>query len=139
MADAITPITVACNPTDLLAKLHGESVTAALKPFIKAAAKISADSIAREARARLQRQLSGTSTGATLRGITVRSRGLGWAVLAERDPTPNLPGWLEHGTQHMKARPYFDSSAALETEAHRERIAAAIVAGLSEYGLGDQG
>lgn len=136
MADIVT---VSCDPTELLARLDGTTLVQALHPFIKSASRISADSIASEARARLSRQLSGTSTGATVAGIRVKSSGNGWVVISGNLTTGRLPYWLEHGTQHMRPRSYFDSSAALEEGAHRRRIEAAIQAGLSEYGLGDQG
>jgi hypothetical protein len=111
----------------------------ALKPFIKVAAKISADNIARDAKDRLQRQLSGTSSGETVAGIVVRAdrTGWGWIVDAGNKSTPMLDRWLEKGTQHMHARPFFWASAKLEQAAHASRIRGAVVAGLSEHGLGD--
>lgn len=116
-----------------------QTLPQALKPFVKVAARISADHIRDEQRARLQRQLSGTSTGATVAGITVKGdrTGWGWIVVAGNNTTPMLDRWLESGTQHMRARPFFWASAALEHEAHRGRVMAAIVAGASEHGLGE--
>ena len=137
MADVIA---VTCDPTDLLAKLEGETLTQALKPFIKAAAKISADHIASEARARLDRQLSGTSTGATVGGIRVKSVGIGWVVLSENARVPMLPRWLEGAFKDVaRHKPFLMASATLEQAVHTERISAAIAAGLSEYGLGVEG
>jgi hypothetical protein len=119
--------------------LEGESLKAEIKAFVKAASRISADHIAHEAEARLARQLSGTSSGATLAGITVQSdrTGWGWVVLSSNPRTAMLPRWLEAGTRHMKARSYFNSSALLEEAAHDARIRAAIQAALSVHGLGD--
>lgn len=134
-------LTITLDPTEVLAKLEGVRLTTALKPFIKVASRVSADNIAREAKARLSRQLSGTSTGQTVEGIRVRAdrSGWGWVVLSGNAREPMLPHWLERGTRKMRARPFFDSSARLEETAHRGRIDAAIHAGLSEYGLGDAG
>ncbi len=110
----------------------------ALKPFVKAAARISADNIAREAATRLQRQLSGTSSGRTVAGIVVKSdrTGWGWIVDAGNLTTPMLDRWLENSTKTMAARPFFWASAKLEEAAHASRIQGAVAAGLSEHGLG---
>lgn len=109
-----------------------------VKPFIKVASKISADHICADAKARLLRQLSGTSTGKTVAGIVVKSdrTGWGWIVDAGNTTTPMLDHWLESGTARMAARPFFYASAQLEAQAHRERIQAALHAALSEQGLG---
>lgn len=109
-----------------------------VKPFIKVASKISADHICADAKARLLRQLSGTSTGQTVAGIVVKSdrTGWGWIVDAGNVSTPMLDHWLESGTERMAARPFFYASAKVEEQAHGERIRAAIHAALSEQGLG---
>jgi hypothetical protein len=134
-------ITVSCDATVLLAKLDGLTLGKALAPFIKGAAKVSADHIAAEAAARLSRQLSGTSSGATVAGIKVKSSGaLGWVVVSGNAKVPRLPRLLERSFKNVARRkPYLMASAALEQSAHTDRIDAAIQAGLSEYGLGDQG
>lgn len=114
------------------------SLAQALKPFVKGAARISADNVAREARARLERQLSGTSTGKTVASITVQSdrTGWGWVVVAGDPSQKRVAFWLERGTQRMSARSFFDSSAQLEAHAHEGRIQAAVVAGISTHGFG---
>ena len=119
--------------------LEGESLKAVIKTFVKAAARISADHIQVDAAARLERQLSGTSSGRTVAGIKVLSdrTGWGWVVDAGNLSQPMLDHWLENGTKHMHARPFFDASAQLEQAAHAERVRAAIQAALSEYGLGE--
>jgi hypothetical protein len=38
----------------------------------------------------------------------------------------NLPGWLEFGTVHMLARPFFFASAEVEEGPHRRRLATAL-------------
>lgn len=119
--------------------LEGESLKKAIGVFVKAAARISADHIAAEARTRLLRQLSGTSSGRTLAGITVKSAGAwGWIVDAGNVAQPMLDRWLEFGTKHMHARPFFLDAARLEAQAHTDRVANAIQAALSEYGLGEE-
>jgi len=131
--------TIAIDGTALREALEGASLKTEIKGFVKAAARISADNIAREAAARLDRQLSGTSTGATVKGIRVRSdrTGWGWVVQSEHPDTHKLPFWLDTGTTHMKARDYFRSSSQLEEAAHHARVQAAIQAALSVHGLGD--
>ena len=132
--------TITIDGTALRAALEGESLKAEIKSFVKVAARISADHIAREAAARLERQLSGTSTGATVAGIVVRSdrTGWGWVVQSGHARTPKLPFYLERGTRHMAARSYFDASAQLEESAHYTRVQGAIQAALSVHGLGDE-
>ncbi len=120
--------------------LEGESLKSVIKGFIKVASRISADNIAQDAAARLQRQLSGTSSGETVAGIIVKSdrTGWGWIVDAGNVSTPMLDRWLENGTRHMHARPFFWDSARLEEQAHYGRIQGAVQAAISEYGLGDR-
>lgn len=111
----------------------------ALKPYIKAAAGISAANIREEAQTRLLRQLSGHSTGETVQGILVNPdrSGWGWVVDAGNLTTPMLDHWLELGTKFMHARPFFADAARLEEQAHRERVGAAIQQCLVDHGLGD--
>lgn len=117
--------------------LEGESLKAEIAVFVKVASRVSADHIAVEAAARLLRQLSGTSSGRTVAGIKVKSAGAwGWIVDASNLETPMLDRWLESGTKHMGARPFFWDSVRLEEAAHTERVRAAILAALSERGLG---
>lgn len=120
--------------------LEGESLKSVIKGFMKAASRVSADHIAVEAAARLERQLSGTSTGETVAGIVVKSdrTGWGWVVDAGNVSQPMLDRWLENGTKHMHARPFFWDAARLEEQAHLGRIQAATQAAISEFGLGDQ-
>jgi len=121
--------------------LEGESLKTVIKGYVKVASRISADHIAVDAAARLERQLSGTSSGETVRGIVVKSdrTGWGWIVDAGNLSTPMLDRWLENGTKSMHARPFFYSSAQLEEQAHLGRIQAAVQAAISQYGLGDHG
>lgn len=132
--------TIEIDGAQMREALEGESLKAVIKTFVKSAARVSADRIAQEAAARLERQLSGHSTGATVRGIVVKSdrTGWGWNVDAGNVSTPMLDRWLENSTKHMTARPFFYSSAQLEEQAHHSRVSAAVQAAISEYGLGDQ-
>lgn len=131
-------VTVDVNGGDAL-KERLETLPAAMKPFIKTAAKFSADHIRDEAKARLLRQLSGTSSGRTVAGIVVRAdrTGWGWIVDAGNLVQPMLDRWLEFSTEKMRARPFFFDSARLEEAAHLSRIRGAVAAGISEHGLGD--
>jgi hypothetical protein len=134
-------ITITCDATDLRAKLDGLTLGKALAPFIKVAARVSADHIAVEAAARLSRQLSGTSSGTTAAGIKVKSSGAyGWVVVSGNAKVPMLPRWLEGAFKAQgRRKPFLMASATLEQTAHTDRVDAAIQAGLSQYGLGDQG
>ncbi len=96
------------------------------------ASRETAEALEREMRARLQRQLSPSATGATVASIVHRQAydGNGYVVLTERNPYPNLPLWLEKGTQPGKRknfartqrRPFFYASIALEAPGHERRI-----------------
>ena len=112
------------------------ALPARLKPFVAAAARVSADHIANEARARLQRQIrpEATETVASIRVVSDRT-GWGWRVVAGKASFPMVAVWLEHGTRHQRARPFLYPSARLEEAAHTRRIEAAIRVGLAEQGF----
>lgn len=95
------------------------------------AARVTAEAIAREARARVARR-----TGETARGITVEPArvGIGWIVFADRQDEPGLPGWLEFGTDKMTARPFLFSSARLEEGAHMRRMVDALQQAIDDGG-----
>jgi HK97 gp10 family phage protein len=100
---------------------------------VQAASRVTANKIDEEARRRVRRR-----TGKTAEGITVRDdfTGKGSVVVAERRPFSNLPGWLEHGTVHMRASPFLFNSARLEEGAHLQRIARALQDAIDEQGFG---
>lgn len=132
--------TIDIDATKMREALEGESLKAVIKGFIKVASRQSADNIAADAKARLERQLSGTSTGATVAGIVVKSdrTGWGWIVDAGNLSTPMLDRWLENAFKNVSRRkPFFYDSARLEEQAHLERIRGAIRSALSEYGLAE--
>lgn len=119
-----------------------------LKPYVSAAAFITASKIREDAVARLKRQLvpgvgkgfGGHPSGETADGILVNPirSGWGWIVDAGNMTTPLLDLWLERGTKNMPARTFFYSSAVLEQQAHAERIAAGVAQALADRGLGDR-
>lgn len=115
------------------------------QPYVNDASHQSADSIVREASARLARKLSGNSTGETLAGIQDRPAydGNGWVVISDNSRMPNLPLWLEKGTKRHKARghdqaalAYFYSAVQLEEGPHLRRIENALAAAFEAKGLG---
>jgi hypothetical protein len=128
-------LTLDVNADEVTATLR--SLPAALKPFIKGASKISAEHIRDDAKARLLRQLSGTSTGETVAGIVVKADRSGWGAIVDAGnlTTPMLDRWLEYSTKKMRARPFFWDSVRLEESAHRSRIRSAIMAGCHEHGF----
>jgi hypothetical protein len=125
--------------------LEGESLRAVIKGFIKGASRISADNIAADAKARLERQLSGQSSGQTVEGIIVKSdrTGWGWIVDAGNARIPMLPRWLEGDPSHggfkneNRRKPFFYDSARVEQSPHERRVSSAIQAALSQYGLAE--
>jgi hypothetical protein len=119
-----------------------------LKPYVSAAAFITATNIRAEAVARLKRQLvagvgkgfGGHGTGETEEGILVNPLGSGWGWIVDAGnlTTPMLDLWLERGTKHMAARPFFFDSGRLEEQAHADRINAGITQAIADQGLGDR-
>lgn len=136
-------VKVDVDATELLASI------ARLGPAAEAAVDVAAldtsRAIVSEAKSRLQRQLSGSSSGLTLEGIRIdRADRGGFLVVSDRNPFRNLPLWIEKGTKKGKprshthpARPYFYDSAELEEGAHLRRVTEAIERVLADQGLGD--
>ncbi len=120
-------------------------VADALSVRLDAVCHATADSAAREMRARLGRQLGPNASGQTVAGIEVVRAydGNGWVVLSDNARMPNLPLWIEKGTHAGKpgshasaARPYFYQSIQLVSGPHEQRIHDAMTDGLAEQGLG---
>lgn len=117
----------------------------AAEAAVDVAALATSTAIVREAKARLARQLSGSSSGQTLEGIQItRADRGGFVVGVSRPSMPNVPLWIEKGTKKGKprshaqtARPYFYDSAELEEGPHLRRVADAIAQVLADQGLGD--
>lgn len=110
-----------------------EHLTPALEDATRAASEVSANNVANEARGRVARR-----TGKTAEGIHVVEAPelAGYDVIVANDK-PGLPFWLELGTKHMTARPFFYASVALEEEPHARRIAEAVDTTIEAEGLGD--
>jgi HK97 gp10 family phage protein len=110
-----------------------DSVVPSLTPRVKAAAKVTADNIAREARARVRRR-----TGQTGDAITVEEthNGDGYVVFVGND-RHHIGHFLEFGTEFMTAKPFLFVSARLEEGSHERRVRAAIDDVIAEKGLGD--
>lgn len=113
---------------------------------VKAAAKVTADRIAAEAKMRVPR-----ATGETAAGIHVEEAhsGDGYVVLPsvredkliwhnrgrghiQNYSWSNLPWWLESGTWKMAPRPFFFPSARLEEGPHDRRVREAIEQAIRE-------
>lgn len=111
------------------------------------ACRVTAEAAAREARARLRRQLSSASTGTTAAGIrTVPTKdGTGYVLEVARQQYPNLPLWLEKGTDAGKRqnaartapRPFFYVALEMEANNHERRILDAMRDAGNDAGLGD--
>lgn len=113
------------------------------------ACETTANNIAREAEARLRRQLGPNATGATAEGIDVSPlrSGDGYVVVSRRYAEArknNLPIWIEKGTKqgdpgsHTSApRPYFYVSGELEVDAHERRVLEAMTDAVQAEGLGE--
>lgn len=100
--------------------------------------RVTANAIDREASSRLARQLGPNATGKTVAGITVIPLGtVGHAVVAERNPYPILPYWLEKGTEKMRPREFFDVAVKLEESAHLRRVDEAVQRAINAKGLGE--
>lgn len=140
MADGLEVVMDAVDVVDALNTLGDFA-----QPYINDASQISAESVEREAVARLRRQVGAGSTGQTEAGIESRPAydGNGYVVVASRDWMPNLPIWIEKGTKKRKprsstqaARPFFYVSAELEKGAHFRRMGEALQDALDDRGLG---
>jgi hypothetical protein len=136
MADGFT---ARLESSDLLAALHRLGTTA-LK-YTVPACRESAVSIDAEATRRVKRG----ATGDTAEGIgtELMHNGEGYVVYSVNRRMPNLPGWLEFGTQKgkprshaMPASPHFWPAVRLEEGQHARRISAAIGEAISAEGLG---
>ena len=100
---------------------------------VKAAAKVTAERIEREAERRIARR-----TGETAKHVRVEETydGLGYIVLANNPRVrEHVAVYLEFGTEHMTARPFFFASALLEEGAHLRRTEQAVQDAIDELGL----
>lgn len=111
---------------------------AALKHTVPAS-RVSAESIAREARRRVARDTGQTAQGI---GTEMLKNRTGYVVYSVNQRMPNLPLWIEAGTRKGKphsrteqAQPYFYPAVRLEESAHERRILEAIDKAIVEVGL----
>lgn len=104
-----------------------------LRKHLLGASAITAARVKSEAEMRVRRR-----TGRTARGIVVQeaTAGTGHVVIATNTDEPGLPGWLEHGTEKMRATPFLFASARLEEGAHAARCREAVQDAIDEVGLG---
>lgn len=131
MADKFT---IEVDTRELLAAL--DAIPAAVLAYLKEAAKITADNIAREAKGRVARR-----TGKTGDAITVEKShdGTGYVVFVANAAAdwPNLDIGLEFGTRYMSPRPFLHVSARLEEGGHDRRSREAIQRAIDAKGLGE--
>ena len=118
------------NTTDLASALV--QLSASMGIDTKAASKVTAQAIVREAKGRAPRR-----TGALAEGIHYEESkdGLGYVVLVVRPGRHGVPWWVEHGTQYMTARPFLHVSAALEQPGHYRRVEDAVNVAIDANGF----
>lgn len=124
MADKLT---ISTDASGLIAAL--DRLGAAAEKHVLNAAGVTAARIAADAGARVARRTGLTAQGI---GIDIARRGAGYVVFAVRPDQPGVPGWLEFGTEHMAAQPFFFASARLEAGAHDLRMREAIQDAIDE-------
>jgi hypothetical protein len=124
-------MTIDVDTTALVAAL--EAIPDAVHAYLKAAAKVTAENIATEARARIRRR-----TGATGNAIVVEEThsGDGYVVYVG-DGRQHIGSYLEFGTRFMTGTPWLFPSARLEEGAHDRRSRDAVQAAIDEKGLGE--
>jgi len=128
MADSFT---IDVDTTELLAAL--DAIPAEVHAHLKAAAKVTAERIATEARARIKRR-----TGKTGDAITVEETHTGDGyVIYTGSGRQHIAHYLEFGTKFMTAKPFLFASARLEEGAHDRRCREAVQAAIDAKGLGE--
>jgi hypothetical protein len=123
-------MTIDVDTAPLLAALA--AIPEAVHAHLKAAAKITAEAIATEARARVRRR-----TGQTGEAITVEEThsGDGYIVFVGAG-RQHIGSYLEFGTKFMSPSPFLFASARLEEGAHDRRAREAVQTAIDEKGLG---
>ena len=157
MPDA--PLTASVESTALIAALDRLGVS--VETYTKPTAKITADNIAREAKARVARRTGETAAGIVVDedygkvGYVVRTSDVvSGQERAQRESEINSRAsrlranrtyqqeahvglYLEYGTKHMSKREFFFPSVRLEEAAHDRRMRDAIQAAIDACGLGE--
>ena len=123
--------TIDVETTALFAAI--DEIPEAVHRHLKAAAKVTADRIATEARGRIRRR-----TGQTGEAITVEETysGDGYVIYVG-NKRQHIGSFLEFGTKFMTPKPFLFASARLEEGAHDRRAREAVQAAIDEKGLGD--
>jgi bacteriophage HK97-gp10 putative tail-component len=124
-------MTITVDPAPLLAAL--DAIPAEVHARCKAAAKITAEAIATEARARVRRR-----TGRTGDAIRVEEThdGTGYIIFIG-DRRAHIASFLEFGTKFMTPFPFLFVAARLEERAHDQRIRDAVQGAIDAHGLGE--
>jgi hypothetical protein len=127
MADQLT---IDVDASTLLAQL--DRLDDAIGERLKAVARVTAEAVRDEARARLARQTAGT--GKTAEAFTIDEIPGGYRVYVGEvsGRARNVPYWLEEGTVKMRKRPFMRDAARLEEGPHMRRVAAAVQDALDE-------
>lgn len=128
-------ITISIETRDLIRAL--ESLGPAVERHLREAARLTAERIRDEARARVARR-----TGRTAESLVAEESrdGRGYVVYARlpSEVPTNLDLWLEFGTVKMAPRPFLHPSVDLERPAHDRRLRAAIQQAIAEVGGGGE-
>jgi hypothetical protein len=144
-------MTITTDSAELLRAI--DRLPAVVQAKCKARAHVTAQRIAREARARVRRRTGrlagsievredyarvGYVVGTFLQpkvGIALHRRRSGRRH-TQKVTRDNLPIWVEFGTTHVQARPFLLNSARLEAAGHERGIHEAIREAIADSGLG---
>lgn len=113
----------------------GDAATTVLSDL----ARETAHALKAEMQGRLRRQISGTSTGLTADAITVARDEDGYYTVSTGSMgsrAANLPIWLEFGTVHARALPYFYGAVELEHGTYLRRVENALQSAIDGLGGG---
>ena len=143
-------LTIEIDTAAVLAAL--DRLGAVAEQHVKAAAKVTADNIVREARGRARRRTGETASHIVAEESHDQRGYIVWVrpdvrishhtmTRSGRGHTQKvtfnaLGGWLEFGTETMTPKPFLFVSARLEESAHLRRVAEAVQAAIDETGLG---
>lgn len=127
-------LTVSVEATEILRAF--DRVGDRSQDLLLAEAEYTANAIVVEARARVRKL-----TGQTMRGIHSEpsEKGDGFVVFAYDTSDASSRGpvdfWLEFGTKHMTAKPFFFNAGLMEEGPYLRRVGEALQAAIDEAGL----
>jgi HK97 gp10 family phage protein len=124
-------LTIDVETTALLAAIA--AMPDVVLTFTKPAAKVTADNVAREMRARIQRRTRKTADAIT---VEVSHDGTGYVVYVGSG-RQHVGRFLEFGTRYMSKRDFFFPAVRLEEGPHDRRTRDAVQAAINGSGLGD--